>query len=235
MDTGGPLEDMAARCLAAVRTFQPEGPYQLVGLCFGGKVLYEMACQLVDQGHEVRFLLLINCFNEEALIRGAAVDRSTKLRRRLLMHARYHLSALARQTPIEMLSYLGGRAQAVLDDDILPGSYNLFARIGAIPRFLARQELRHRYLARQWKPRPFSGTSMLIWNSVPRRNLYPSPQMGWEGLLPENTEGLAVPDNGIRFWVEPNIRFVATQLTRLVERPRTVDAYQYINTANPAR
>jgi len=39
-----------------MRIVQPEGPYYLGGLCFGGIVAFEMAQQLVSQGHKVAFL-----------------------------------------------------------------------------------------------------------------------------------------------------------------------------------
>lgn len=55
------IEEMAAQYVADLRAFQPEGPYYLGGYCFGGVVAYEMAQQLLAQGHEVAMLSLVNC------------------------------------------------------------------------------------------------------------------------------------------------------------------------------
>jgi amino acid adenylation domain-containing protein/FkbH-like protein len=55
------LEAMAARYVEKVRAFQPNGPYQLGGYCFGGTVAQEMARQLETQGEIVSLLALLDC------------------------------------------------------------------------------------------------------------------------------------------------------------------------------
>ena len=47
------VEDLAASYVKEVRELQPEGPYYLGGLSFGGIVAFEMAQQLVAAGQEV--------------------------------------------------------------------------------------------------------------------------------------------------------------------------------------
>jgi amino acid adenylation domain-containing protein len=54
------IAGLAASYVAAVREFQPEGPYHLGGYCFGGNVAYEMAVQLRQQGQQVKLLALMN-------------------------------------------------------------------------------------------------------------------------------------------------------------------------------
>lgn len=54
------IEEMASHYLDALRRHQPEGPYHLVGWCYGGVVAYEMAQQLVAQGQRVGLLGLID-------------------------------------------------------------------------------------------------------------------------------------------------------------------------------
>jgi thioesterase domain-containing protein len=51
---------MAERYLAAIRQVQPEGPYQLAGWSFGGKVALEMAQQLHKSGEAVALLAIID-------------------------------------------------------------------------------------------------------------------------------------------------------------------------------
>jgi thioesterase domain-containing protein/acyl carrier protein len=57
----GAIEEMAAQYVADLRAFQPHGPYQIGGYCFGGNVAYEMARQLREQGETISLLALINC------------------------------------------------------------------------------------------------------------------------------------------------------------------------------
>ncbi|QOY90918.1 AMP-binding protein [Paludibaculum fermentans] len=52
------VEEMAARFVDQIRAVQVDGPYLLGGHCFGGIVAYEMARQLVAQGHRVDRLVL---------------------------------------------------------------------------------------------------------------------------------------------------------------------------------
>jgi thioesterase domain-containing protein len=54
------LEDMAAEYVAAVRSARPEGPYHLGGWSAGGVVAFEMAQQLLAQGHTVGLLALLD-------------------------------------------------------------------------------------------------------------------------------------------------------------------------------
>lgn len=53
------IEPMAAFYVEEMRRVQPQGPYHLLGYCFGGIVAYEMAQQLHAAGEEVAFLGLI--------------------------------------------------------------------------------------------------------------------------------------------------------------------------------
>lgn len=54
------VEDMARRYLAAVREQQPNGPYLLLGFCFGGILAYEVAQQLRAAGEEVSMLVMLD-------------------------------------------------------------------------------------------------------------------------------------------------------------------------------
>ncbi|MEI2579702.1 beta-ketoacyl synthase N-terminal-like domain-containing protein [Scytonema sp. PRP1] len=54
------IKDVAARCIEALQTLQPQGPYLLGGWSFGGCVAFEMAQQLQKQGHKVLLLALLD-------------------------------------------------------------------------------------------------------------------------------------------------------------------------------
>ena len=54
------IDQMAAAYIKEMRTVQPEGPYFIAGVCTGGTISYEMACQLRAQNQEVAFLGLID-------------------------------------------------------------------------------------------------------------------------------------------------------------------------------
>ncbi len=53
------VEDVARKYLAELKTIQPEGPYALCGICWGGPIAYEMAQQLRAQGEAMTMLALV--------------------------------------------------------------------------------------------------------------------------------------------------------------------------------
>jgi amino acid adenylation domain-containing protein len=54
------FEDLASRFVAAIRQFQPHGPYQLTGHCYGGLLAYEIARQLRELGCDVGLLAILD-------------------------------------------------------------------------------------------------------------------------------------------------------------------------------
>jgi thioesterase domain-containing protein len=55
------LRTVAANYLRQVRAIQPSGPYHFAGHSSGGLVVFEMACQLSQQGDSVGLLALLDC------------------------------------------------------------------------------------------------------------------------------------------------------------------------------
>lgn len=54
------VPEMASTYIEELRRVQPEGPYRLIGFCFGGTVCLEMAAQLEELGHRVDFMGIID-------------------------------------------------------------------------------------------------------------------------------------------------------------------------------
>ena len=54
------MEEMAADYIDAIRSVQPEGPYQLLGLSTGGVLAYEIAQQIQRLGKQVSLLCLLD-------------------------------------------------------------------------------------------------------------------------------------------------------------------------------
>ncbi len=87
------VADMAERYIAEIADVQPQGPYTLLGYCFGALVAYEMADRLQQRGHEVALVGAINgpapsylttyrpLFDDEGEVeRPAPVDMSLRAR-----------------------------------------------------------------------------------------------------------------------------------------------------------
>jgi thioesterase domain-containing protein/acyl carrier protein len=57
------MEAMVQHYIHEIQTVQPQGPYLLGGLCFGGNVAFAMACQLQQQGETVRLVTMADSLN----------------------------------------------------------------------------------------------------------------------------------------------------------------------------
>lgn len=54
------LSDLAAKYVREITAAQPKGPYRLAGYSIGGIIIHDVAQQLIDLGHEVEFLFLLD-------------------------------------------------------------------------------------------------------------------------------------------------------------------------------
>lgn len=55
-----PMEELASHYINELQRVQPQGPYYLIGFSFGGMIAYEMACQLLENGHRVNFVGMLD-------------------------------------------------------------------------------------------------------------------------------------------------------------------------------
>ncbi|MGB7708829.1 MAG: amino acid adenylation domain-containing protein [Microcoleus sp.] len=60
------VEELAAYYIKEMQTFQPQGPYFLLGVSFGGTVVFEMARQLDAKGEKVALLGLLDTYGPAA-------------------------------------------------------------------------------------------------------------------------------------------------------------------------
>ncbi|MGB5709282.1 MAG: amino acid adenylation domain-containing protein, partial [Arenicellales bacterium] len=54
------IKDMAAHYIDEIKQIQPNGPYHVGGLCAGGVIAFEMACQLQDRGDDVPMVAILD-------------------------------------------------------------------------------------------------------------------------------------------------------------------------------
>ena len=63
------VKALAAYYIQQMQTIQPQGPYHLTGVSFGGTIAFEMAQQLRDQGQDVALLALLDTFAPSTVVR----------------------------------------------------------------------------------------------------------------------------------------------------------------------
>ncbi len=74
------IEEMATHYLQEIQSVQPKGPYFLVAHSFGGKVIFEMAQQLHQQGEKVALLALLDSSSpeQEVVLRSPQEEQQRK-------------------------------------------------------------------------------------------------------------------------------------------------------------
>ena len=61
-NTENEVEELASVYVEEMIKFQPEGPYFIIGACYGGNIAYEMCQQLIDADKEIGALILLDSF-----------------------------------------------------------------------------------------------------------------------------------------------------------------------------
>jgi thioesterase domain-containing protein/acyl carrier protein len=183
--------------------FQPEGPYQLAGYSFGGRLAFEMGRQLAAAGHRVAFLGLFDTYapGYPPPLRGS---------RRLLAHwrAATHPDRAERRRYIrERLVRIGHRFQGL--------SGSLWAGRLVVPRLIRDDWHYHGWITRTYVPGSYSGRLTLF-----RARMVPDfvgsdfsdPSLGWGRWAAEGVEVLSVPGDHMNLLQPPHVRDLAEAL-----------------------
>jgi hypothetical protein len=187
---------LASHCVAELRRWQPQGPYRLLGVCFGGCVALEMARQLEAAGETVAKLALVDTLNP-AWRRGArpmAVNAARVQQWRWKLAA--HHSCLEQRGWAGKVAYLTGRVGAFWKNHRELTAARLGLGRGA--------GVKYRRLMLEHQPGLWHGDALLV--RVRGRRLE-APDLGWRAVvkgelemadLPFAAEGALAGDNARR-------------------------------------
>ncbi|QAT84065.1 tyrocidine synthase [Corallococcus coralloides] len=213
------IEEMAALYIEAVRTVQPQGPYQLGGWSLGGVIAYEMARRLREAGEAVELLVLIDAhapgitppsetephFSSEARVRIAfAQTTATAFGQELSVSA----EALAQGDDEAMLDHLlqeGVRARIL---DAHSGAAQLRALFRVFQANLFAQE--------KYVPRPYDGTALLLSASEAAAEL--PRHRGWEPLVRGGLEVHDVPGSHHELLQDSHLAPIEERLRQVLAR-----------------
>lgn len=196
-DRAGSLGELATLYVERMRTVQPEGPYHLAGYSFGGVLAFEMASQLVADGHEVAYLGIVDVGPG---YRGRHYDPNKMLDKpwsRIPMPPDRSLPLgekaawyrdLARRSPTDLAYHLSLRSG--LDRWLDPIQFRIDLRTkGAVPphRRLWYAWRRHWELGRRyrWEGRSYPGPLHLLWAD---ESAATDGTMGWGSIVEDGLE-----------------------------------------------
>jgi len=208
------VEDLAEFYVKEMRTLQPQGPYLLAGVSFGGEVAFEMAQILVAQGEKVALLALLDTLKENAenAIRQVATSERFSA----------HWSNLLKRGP----AYIWDKIQPKIEEQILKFDTSrqricckVYQRSGRpLPQEL--QEFTYRELnteaSNQYIPKVYPGRLTLIRAHEKATDVgvsaFIDPELGWGGLATEGIEIHEVLGDHLRMLQEPYVEKLAETL-----------------------
>ncbi|MBL7923171.1 MAG: amino acid adenylation domain-containing protein [Bacteroidia bacterium] len=216
------LKEMAAYHVAAIRQFQPKGPYYLSGGSFGGYLAYEMAVQLRAIGEEVGFLCL---FDIDAAKKKDFLPAGVKqLVDAQLLAGRFMKRAveLAKADKEERRNYFEARKkQQQRNNDIESWleKHKVAEIIGSesAAYFKRIEEACHDALM-SYKIPAYDGDILLVRARDSYYNNEYDKDLGWSHFTKGNVQVLTVPgDHNTIFW-EPNVDVLAQNISELLEK-----------------
>jgi FkbH-like protein len=236
------IEDMAASYVELMRTRQPHGPYLLGGMCAGGVIAYEMACQLVCAGEHVDAVVILDAATPQATRRTGRIAKQ-----RMGRFARlFAENSVDEVSLVRRLGVIGGAVIGKIWNTVSWEVNSFYTRWSVRARFWLLQKL----LARRWPwpriisgltvrqiyecaeasyiPKPLSETAVILVRAkigeagdTPYVDIYSDQTLGWATV----TSGLTIADvDGGHFSMlqEPFVRSLASILrSALTSEPKS--------------
>ncbi|MET0341860.1 MAG: amino acid adenylation domain-containing protein [Polyangiales bacterium] len=200
------ISELAREYIAIIRRQQPEGPYRIGGMSFGGIVAYEVAQQLEDDGEVVESLVLL-----DAVLPQAGLD---KLRRLAALPSR----TLMHEVTTRLRTRLGG-GRVGIDPSFLAHQHDAALNAIEAQRQSAYRAAAVAYLGQM---RPFHGdTTLVVAGTRIARDRLQDPRCGFARLVPRLTVHTFAAEH-LELLAAPSVREVAAALR--VDLARTADS-----------
>jgi aspartate racemase len=199
------IEDLAAYYISKIQHVQPSGPYHLGGYSFGGRVAFEIACQLVARDEKVAPVVLFDTY-------GPGYPKILPTYRRFFEHAARFL----RLDAVHKRAYLSARLRRLVE------RYNrVISRVAPGVSYLVPEHIRaefdwHREASVRYRPGIYPGRITIFRAQDEPRALgadYSDPYLGWGPLASGGVEVHEVPGAHVTLFDETNARAVAMALS----------------------
>ncbi|WP_421657455.1 amino acid adenylation domain-containing protein [Leptothermofonsia sp. ETS-13] len=212
------VEALAQHYVQQMRQIQPEGPYLLVGLSFGGLVAFEMACLLEAQGQTVSLLAMLDTRSPYAL-------RSLSLAEQLAEHWQQLREMGPQYLFQKLLESMAGQARSIanwIHHMGLELGVQLFRLLSCpLPDRLQdylfeRENVRSAAL---YVPGYYSG-SVTLFKAMEERGgvkLRLGPDLGWQKLV-EQLLIHEIPGDHLKMLEEPHVQILGRELQQCISR-----------------
>lgn len=194
------LEELAGHYIKELQQVQPHGPYYLIGFSFGGLIAYEMAGQLIANGHQVNLVgLLDTCLTEEKRLQPLHRIIRNFFRQgpsQLLVTLKRKITDLS--TPYEY------------GEDFWPHIYT------SAPDEACRNN---------YQPKSYKGRVTLFQGWEPESNFfsYAPREQAWKKLIGDRLEVQHVPGTHFDMCKEPHVKILAAKLMACMDKTTNDD------------
>jgi amino acid adenylation domain-containing protein len=206
------VEELAAYYIKEMQTFQPHGPYFLLGVSFGGTVAFEMARQLHNLGEKVALLGLLDTYGPDAFKNSSEMKHSEGIMRilRLTPGAFMNKAKTNLSGKIENLTEIQWRILC-----------NLYRKVGRpLPIYLenfTHRELNHQAL-RHYVGGVYAGRAS-VFKAVESATAFGADlELGWGGVITGGIEVHEIPSDHLGMLKEPHVRILGEKLQAAVDR-----------------
>jgi amino acid adenylation domain-containing protein len=212
------LRILAANYVKQVRAIQPVGPYNLAGHSSGGLVVFEMACQIMEQGETVGLLALLDCDPNTGKVAHRPFSDwdtfKTSLRRVLTgFKLREFLARRMMHHRIKVRSWLAEQSRRLQPGrGWLPDSVrdSVTGSLLGVEGFLL-------LAIRDYQIRPYPGNATLfLAQEEPRSD--PQPERAWAGRILGVLETQTIPGNHQTMLARPQVISLAREIRQKLAR-----------------
>jgi amino acid adenylation domain-containing protein len=210
------VETMAPEYIREIRALQAHGPYYLGGFSFGGKVAFEIARQLRNEGEEIALLALLDTYlAPPELVREKIVRFTRRIR---------HHSRSLRMLPVrDEIYYLKERLKTV--KKVVTGEtrrereQNTYKLDDGVPPSVKKAIDAFYQASRTYNPKKFDGRVTLFRAKDPERGGdRRDPTLGWERWAQKGVEIHEVPGNHISMIDEPHVQVLGKALSACLNK-----------------
>lgn len=205
------VEDMAAHYVRAIRQLQPEGPYLLGGLSFGGTVAFEMARQLHAAGQSVPLVVLMDTDN---FPHRPPADPPTVARDlgHFFGRLRLHLTELTRLAPGARLPYFREKMTTAISWLRQRLAKRFEAARHPLPEAIRAVNAANQEAADRYVPQPYDGRVILFRSSERKLTPLADPSLGWAAVCRGGLEIIGVEGGHEDIIYEPRVHVLAGEL-----------------------
>ncbi|MEG4123762.1 thioesterase domain-containing protein, partial [Microcoleus sp. Pol14D5] len=206
------VEELAAYYIKEMQTFQPHGPYFLLGVSFGGTVAFEMARQLHDLGEKVALLGLLDTYGPDAFKNSSEMKKSQRAMKVLRLTSAVFMKKAKSNLmgKIEVLTHIQWR--------ILCKWYRAVGR--PLPIYL--ENFTHRELneeaLRHYVAGVYPGRASIFKAIESAEAFGVDLELGWGRVITGGIEVQEIPSDHLGMLKEPHVRILGEKLQAAVDR-----------------